>query len=175
MGHPYVNARAVACLGMAAKIAGMAVPHMQRRAEAVKEKIVHLGILRTTFAAPDHASKTTVQQNCPRPCISNMLKLFCNTSMISPADWVFVSPNHPCCEEARPDRSQARCALYMARAECKHMGSRLRLRQTAKSGLRTGGQGCLPSREPGVSTVFFNIRTCPWEGYVACPVTNPTL
>ena len=170
MGQPYVNARAVACLGMAAKIAGMAVPHMQRRAEAVMEKIVHLGILRTTFAAPDHSSKTTVQQNCPRPCISNMLKLFCNTSMISPADWVFV-----CCEEARPDRSQARCSLYMARAECKHMGSRLCLRQTAKSSLRTGGQGCLQSRVPGLSTVFFNIRTCPWEGYVACPVTNPTL
>ena len=85
MSHPYVNARAVACQGMAAKIAGMAVPHMQRRAEAVMEKIVHLGILRTTFAAPDHSSKTTVQQNCPGPCISNMLKLFCNTSMISPA------------------------------------------------------------------------------------------
>ena len=82
MSHPYVNARAVARQGMAAKIAGMAVPQMHRRAEAVMEKVVHPGILRTTFAAPDHSSKTTVQQNCPRPCISNMLKLCCNTSMI---------------------------------------------------------------------------------------------
>ena len=61
MSHPYVNARAVARQGMAAKIAGMAVPQMQRRAEAVMEKVVHLGMITNNICG----AGPLIENNCP--------------------------------------------------------------------------------------------------------------
>ena len=61
MSHPYVNARAVARQGMAAKIAGMAVPQMQRRAEAVMEKVAHLGMITNIICG----AGPLIENNCP--------------------------------------------------------------------------------------------------------------